>query len=172
MLEQYQEIQKWKVLNTLIPTKSSEKSIPNDFSPIEINASDFNQHFINTLIELTRNIEPTEESLKVDLLTDKTFSLPLIDRIKYNSFIFIFKSLNKLSSHFSHDFLKFVSHSRRTRSVTDQKLFIPNVRLTAFKNSIFATDVQFYNDLSIDFKNCKKLTAFRNVLKNYFINGL
>jgi hypothetical protein len=76
MLEQYQEIQKWKVLNTLIPTKSSEKSIPNDFSPIEINASDFNQHFINTLIELTRNIEPTEESLKVDLLTDKTFSLP------------------------------------------------------------------------------------------------
>ncbi len=36
--------------------------------------------------------------------------MPLFDRIKYNSFIFIFKSLNKLSSHFSHDFFKFASH--------------------------------------------------------------
>jgi hypothetical protein len=71
--------------------------------------------------------------------------MPLFDRIKYNSFIFIFKSLNKLSYCFSQDFFKFVSHSRRTRSVTDQKLFIPNVRLTALKNSIFVTGVQFYN---------------------------
>ncbi len=71
----------------------------------------------------------------------------------------------KLSSRFSHDFFKLVSHSRRTRSVTHQKLLIPNVRLTAFKNSIFVTSVQFYNDLNIDFKNCQKLTAFRNVLK-------
>jgi hypothetical protein len=62
----------------LIPTKSSEKSIRNDFSSVEINASDFNQHFINTPNELTKNIEPTEESLKVDLLTDKTFSLPCV----------------------------------------------------------------------------------------------
>jgi hypothetical protein len=75
--QQNQEIKKWKVLKTLIPTKSSEKSIRNDFSSVEINASDFNQHFINTPIELTKNIyiEPTQESLKVDLLTDKTFSL-------------------------------------------------------------------------------------------------
>jgi len=62
----------------LIPTKSSEKSIPNDFSSVEINALNFNQHFINTPIELTKNIEPTEESLKVNLLTDKTFSLPCV----------------------------------------------------------------------------------------------
>ncbi len=62
----------------MIPTKSSEKSIRNDFSSVEINASDFNQHFINTPNELTKNIEPTEESLKVDLLTDKTFSLPCV----------------------------------------------------------------------------------------------
>jgi hypothetical protein len=89
--------------------------------------------------------------------------MPLFDCIKYNSFIFTFKSLNKLSSRFSHDFFKFVSHSRKMRSVTDQKLVISNVRLTAFKNSIFVTGVQFYNDLNIDFKNCKKLTAFRNV---------
>jgi hypothetical protein len=50
---------------------------------------------------------PIFQSLKV---------MPLFDRIKYNSFIFIFKSLNKLSSCFSHDFFKFASHSRRTRS--------------------------------------------------------
>ncbi len=82
------------------------------------------------------------------------------------------KSLNKLSSHFSHDFFKFFSNSRRTRSVTDQNIIIPNVRLTAFKNSIFVTGIQFFHDLNIDLKNCKKLTAFRNVLKSYFINAL
>jgi hypothetical protein len=76
--QQNQEIKKWKVLKTLIPTKSSEKSIRNDFSSVEINASDFNQHFINTPIGLTKNIEPTQDSLKVDLLTDKTFSLPCV----------------------------------------------------------------------------------------------
>jgi hypothetical protein len=73
-----QEIKKLKVLKTLTPAKSSEKSIPIDFSLVEINASDLNQHFINTPIELTENIEPTEESLKVDLLIDKTFSLPCV----------------------------------------------------------------------------------------------
>jgi hypothetical protein len=76
--QQNHEIKKWKVLKTLIPTKSSKKSIPNDFSSVEINALNFNQHFINTPIELTKNIEPSEESLKVDLLTDKTFSLPCV----------------------------------------------------------------------------------------------
>ncbi len=92
---------------------------------------------------------PIFQSLKV---------MPLFDRIKYNSFIF--KSLNKLSLCFSHDFFKFVSHSRRTRSVTDQKLFIPNVRLTAFKNSIFVTGVQLYNDLNFDLRNYKKIDCF------------
>jgi hypothetical protein len=63
----------------LIPKKKrSEKLIPNNFSSVEINASDFNQHSINTPIELTKDIEPTEESLKVDSLTDKTFSLSCV----------------------------------------------------------------------------------------------
>jgi hypothetical protein len=81
----------------------------------------------------------------------------------HQSFVQILVSLNVF---------KETENGQRTRSVTDQKLFIPNVRLAAFKNSIFVICFQFYSDLNIDFRSCKKLSALRNVLKSCFINSL
>jgi hypothetical protein len=53
------------------------------FSSVEINASDFNQHFINTPIELTKNIELTEyrANICLFLITDQLFMASHIHHI-------------------------------------------------------------------------------------------
>ena len=64
--------------------------------------------------------QPIFKSLKV---------MPLLDRINYNSCLYIFKAMNNLSSKYSNGFFKLISHSHSTRAFSDKKVYVPNVRL-------------------------------------------
>ena len=119
------------------------------------------QSLQNRAAKIITNCDNTSHSFTE--LKWKTFN----ERRNYFSSIYIFKCLNRLSSHNSEDFFKFKRSSIRTRSITNNELELPNIRLNVYKNSIFYSGINVYNSLNFNVRNVNVLNTFIRLLRNF-----
>jgi hypothetical protein len=87
------------------------------------------------------------------------------DRINFNCYVYIHKSLSNLCSIFSSHFFKHKA-IKKTRPGSNKQLVIPNTRLTVFQNTIFIKVVKFYNSLALEIRESKNIKRFVINLKS------
>lgn len=95
---------------------------------------------------------------------------PFTLRKSYFALIFIFKCLNKLTPEICHNFFKIKTNNQRTRSVINKELIIPSTRLTVYKNTIFYSGAEMYNQLDLNIRNISSVKKFVLNIKTLFSN--
>ena len=92
---------------------------------------------------------------------------PFINRRNYFASICIYKSLNKLSANLCHKIFKYKSSDYKTRSIHNSEVHLPSSELECFRNSIFYSGVQIFNNISLEIRN-NSFNTFVTKLKNCF----
>ena len=83
------------------------------------------------------------------------------DNLRLNTFKYIFKSLNGLSSTASAEFFKYKS-SRTLRHSDQRMLELPKIRSNYLKNTIFYNGVKLFNDLPLVSRMATSFNSFMN----------
>lgn len=95
-------------------------------------------------------------------------------RLKWNTFqqrkhyfsaIFIYRCLNGLSPIVCRDFFEIKDINIRTRSSKQRLLSLPTAGSVAFRNTIFYTEIQLFNDLDLELRENTSLDSFTKKLK-------
>ena len=131
----------------------------------------------NQLMKLQKRAART--ILKVNILTpsEQLFRnlewLSYPQRVMYFRCIFIFKTLNKLSSDFFNDNFKFVSekHNVNTRSATNLQLDIPKCNTEYYKCSFIISSISMFNSLPLHLKTLTTLSSLKKELKSHIMSG-
>jgi hypothetical protein len=71
----------WDVIKEVIPTKNSNKKLTQSINNECFNAENLNKHFTTAAVDKINelNLNNSFDSLKVDLICGKQFSLPMVD---------------------------------------------------------------------------------------------
>lgn len=91
------------------------------------------------------------------------------NRIKYHSVIFIFKSMNDMTSTQSSKYFTYSENRRSNRLSDDKKLKIIKPNNNFYINSLFYKGLQIFNNLSLNLRSIDNLANFkRQCFNNYF----
>ena len=98
------------------------------------------------------------------VLFEKLNWLPLLDRLKYNECIQVYKALNDDSPLYMSEL--FTKNSTNLRSSTMDKLFVPR----NCKKSFSFTGAINWNNLPAELRSLKSLTQFKENLKKHLMS--
>ena len=96
--------------------------------------------------------------------------MPIENRMKYHSMVYIYKCLKNLTSdHTSNLFQRITTENRRSARLNDdQKLIVPKIKNNFLKNTIFYSGVMLYNNLSYEIRNSFSLNCFKTKVSDLF----
>ena len=94
--------------------------------------------------------------------------LSLTNQVKYQSLIYIYKSINGFGSNYMRDIFE-VNTNRTTGRRGRNRLFInpPQVKKNYLLNSIFCEGVKYWNSLPLDIRSKGTFAEFITELKNF-----
>ncbi len=98
--------------------------------------------------------------------------LPVEQRIKFKTLIFIFKALHNMAPIYLQELIIPYAPSRTLRSLSDENLLkVPHTRSTLVKSRAFSVaGPQLWNDLPCDIRSSSSLTVFKSKLKTYLFS--
>ena len=111
---------------------------------------------------------------KIDESSSQLFKslnwMPIENRMKYHSMVYIYKCLKNLTSdHTSNLFQRITTENRRSARLNDdQKLIVPKIKNNFLKNTIFYSGVMLYNNLSYEIRNSSSLNCFKTKVLDLF----
>ena len=99
--------------------------------------------------------------------------LPFRERIVFNESVLMYKVQNNLAPNYLNVFRSVQNvHSRSTRSVDRNELYIPRHRTQIFKRSFTYSGVKIWNSLPADVKFCSTLHSFKTKCKSHLLGKM
>lgn len=110
-------------------------------------------------------------------------SLPLFERldwmrlknaIKYESLIYIFKSINGFGSNFSENIFELNANRTSRRHTGRDRLYInvPTAHKNFMQNTVFVAGAKLWNQLPLDMRSEATVKSFKTRLKTFNFNNL
>ncbi len=90
------------------------------------------------------------------------------DRLNFNTYKFVYKALNQLSSDYSKESFNYIKRVNMKLGEDQLKLVIPNAKCNFLMNTIFYKGVKEWNNLPFEIRNIHSLNDFINCYKSYF----
>ena len=94
------------------------------------------------------------------------------ERIKFHSIIYIFKSINKMTSDITSNFFIYSTNRRSGRISDDRKLILLKANNNFYQNSLFSKGIAIFNDLNYEFRSLTEFNFFRRLVIKLFMTNI